>query len=60
MAHAVTTEEIERLIKVIDAFGERLKNDPEEARRVLCEAGIYTADGKLTKPYRKYTPRKVQ
>jgi hypothetical protein len=47
----MTTREAKKNIADIKAFTKQLT--PERAKEFLVKAGISTADGKLTKPYRQ-------
>lgn len=52
MARSPSAEELKKLIDKMKAIREKIKDNPEEARKVLIAAGILTKSGKLKKIYR--------
>ena len=47
----MTDKEIERTVKKLREFHDRLANDKEASKRFLMNAGIIDADGNRTKQY---------
>lgn len=47
----MTTREAKKMVAEMKAFTKQLT--PEKTKELLVKAGIYTPDGKLTKPYRQ-------
>lgn len=52
MARSPSVEEIRVLVEKMKTIREKIKDNPEEARKVLIAAGILTKSGKLKKIYR--------
>ena len=49
MSSAIKTEEILKLAKYMDTYSEQVRADQKKAKRLLCDAGIYTIKGTLKK-----------
>jgi hypothetical protein len=52
MATTMTQEEYEQIKRNMKEYRERVKADPNGAKRALHAAGIITLSGRLKKPYR--------
>lgn len=47
----MSQEELNKLIKTLEEKTQQVKNDPEKARELLINSGVYTEEGQLTAPY---------
>lgn len=47
----MTTREAKKIVAEMKAYTKQLT--PEQLKELVVKAGIYTPDGKLTKPYRQ-------
>lgn len=53
----MTNKELKDLISLMDNMRLKLKGDREASRKFLVDAGIFTKNGNLKKPYRELQRR---
>lgn len=51
--HALSTKEIEKTVEDMKKWTKKICSSKKKARKFLIDAGIYDADGNLTKQYRR-------